>query len=138
MSSTANTCLTEFARGLRSRDALEECLKGKVRLRFWDTNERSADLLTNLPTVAFTREDVDAQLTRFLRGELTARELSDWAAGMRLLGCFRLQEEEPASSLVWDLMDEMMTPDLWEPLTVDSVMGLRRRLAAVGSHTDEA
>jgi hypothetical protein len=123
-------CLEEFARGIRSRSSLEECLRGKVRMRFWDTNERSAELLSSLPTVQFTRGDVDAQLRRFLAKELGARELSDWAAGMRLLDCFDVNEDDPGSSEVWDLMDEIMTPDVWEALTIESVIDLRRRLNA--------
>jgi hypothetical protein len=123
-------CLVEFARGTRSLSSLEECLHGKVRLSFWDTNERRAVLLSSLPTVQFTREDVDAQLRRFLAKEVSARELSDWAAGMRLLDCFEVDEDDPGSSEVWDLMDEIMTPDVWEPLTIESIIELRRRLNA--------
>jgi hypothetical protein len=121
-------CLVEFARGTRSRSSLEDCLHGRVRRKFRDTNQRSADLLSSLPTVRFTRADVDAQLRRFLAKELSARELSDWAAGMRLLDCFEVDEDDPGSSEVWDLMDEIMTPDVWEPLTIESIIELRRRL----------
>ena len=121
-------CLKEFAQGARSRSSLEDCLEGKARLRFWDTNQRSTELVTGLPKVQFTRDDVDAQLQRFLAGGSTARELSDWAGGMRLLGCFVLNEDDPGSSEVWDLMDEIMSPDVWGPLTVESAIELRRRL----------
>lgn len=123
-------CLEEFAHGTRSRSALEDCLEGSARLKFWDTNERSTELLSRLPKVAFTRADVDLQLRRFLARQLDARELSDWAAGMRLLGCFILDEDDPGSSEVWDLMDEMMSPDVWGPLTTESAIELRRRLGA--------
>ena len=123
-------CLVEFVRGTRSRSSLEDCLHGKVRLKFWDTNQRSAELLSSLPTVRFTRADVDAQLRKFLAKELSARELSDWAAGMRLLDCFDVNEDDSGSSEVWDLMDEIMSPDVWEALTIESVIDLRRRLNA--------
>lgn len=123
-------CLVEFARGTRVLSSLEGCLHGKVRLKFWDTNQRSAELLSSLPTVRFTRGDVDAQLRKFLAKELSARELSDWAAGMRLLDCFEVDEDDPGSSEVWDLMDEIMTPEVWEPLTIESIIELRRRLNA--------
>jgi hypothetical protein len=125
------SCLEEFAHGARSRPSLEECLQGKAHLRFWDTNERSTQLLSRLPKVRFTRDDIDAQLGRFLAKELSTRELSDWAGGMRLLGCFVLDEDDPLSSEVWDLMDEMMSPDVWGPLTVESAIDLRRRLNAL-------
>lgn len=122
-------CLKEFAQGSRSRSSLEDCLQGKARLRFWDTNERSSELLARLPKVQFTRDDVDAQLQRFLAGETTARDLSDWAGAMRLLGCFVLNEDDPGSSEVWDVMDEIMSPDVWGPLTIESAIELRRRLS---------
>lgn len=130
-SSPLSQHLLDFSRGLISRDALEDRLEGKVRFHFWDTNQRSSDLVTKLPKVEFTKEDVDAQLRRFLSGELTARDLSDWGATIRLLGCFQLNLEDPASSAVWDIIDELMSPDVWEPLTVEVVISLRRRLAEV-------
>ena len=123
--------LTRFARGGCSVSALEEFLAGGARLRFWDTDERSADLLRALPPVSFGRADLDAQLRRYLDGGLSSRELSDWAGTMRLLGCYRLDECEPTSSQVWDLMDEIMSPDAWGPISTDSVLELRRRLLAL-------
>lgn len=125
------TCLGEFARGTRPLADLEQCLRGNVRLSFWDTNERRATPLTNLPRVEFTRRDVDAQLQRYLASDLSAQDLSDWAAAMRLLGCFVLDEDDQASSQIWDLIDEIMSPDAWGPITVDSVINLRSRLDEV-------
>lgn len=124
--------LSEFAHGTRSRESLETCLSGIARLRFWDTNERGSEMLRRLPKVTFTREDVDAQLRRYLAKGITARELSDWAAAMRLLGCFVLREEDPTSSEIWDLMDEIMSPDVWGPISTESVLALRGRLDNIG------
>lgn len=76
----------------------------------WDTNQRAVEFHGLLPTVYFTREHIDAQLQRFLAGKVSARELSDWAAILRLL-------------------DEIMSPDVWEPLNTDTVLNLRRRFA---------
>lgn len=121
-------CLKEFADGVRALSSLEECLGQKARLRFWDTNERDVNLSTRLPPVLFSRAQVDAQLRRFLAGQISARDLSDWAAAIRLLGCFDVNEEDPGSSEVWDLLDELMSPDAWGPITVESVLELRRRL----------
>lgn len=123
-------CLEQFLRGLLSPARLEECLGDRRRFKFWDTNERSVEYRGALPTVYFTRDDIDAQLRRFLGGELSARDLSDWAATLRLLGCFSVNESDPGSSEVWDLIDELVSPDAWGPLTVDSVIDLRRRLTA--------
>ena len=121
-------CLEQFVRGMKSPSELEECLKGRRRFRFWDTNERSIDHHGHLPTVYFSRDDVDAQLRRFLSQKMSARDLSDWAATLRLMGCFSVNEPDPGSSDVWDLLDELVSPDAWGPLTVDSVIDLRRRL----------
>jgi hypothetical protein len=122
-------CLERFAHGLMSSADLEECLKGRRRFRFWDTNERSIENHGELPTVMISREDVDVQLRRFLARDLSARDLSDWVAALRLTGCFEVNEDEPGSSEVWDLLDELISPDAWGPLTIDSVIDLRRRLA---------
>lgn len=122
-------CLEQFVRGVRSHADLEECLKHRRRFRFWDTDQRSVDQGGDLPTVRFSRDDVDAQLRRFLSRELTERQLSDWAATLRLAGCFEVSEDEPESSEVWDLLDELVSPDAWGPITIDSVIDLRRRLA---------
>jgi hypothetical protein len=124
-------CLEKFARGNLSRSSLEDCLKDKARLHFWDTNQRKTELSKPLPRTQFSRADIDAQLGRFLTGQLDARELSDWAGAMRLLGCFVLNEDDPGSSEVWDLMDELMSPDVWGEPTVEGVLDLRRRLASV-------
>ena len=124
-------CLSEFAKGMRTLDALESCLGRRVQLRFWDTNERDTGLLTPLPSVLFNRADVDAQLRRYLEGGISGRELSDWAAAIRLLGCFDLEEDEAASSQIWDLLDELMSPDAWGPIDIDSILDLRRRLLAI-------
>lgn len=129
-SSQVEGCLKEFARGSRSRSSLEDCLSGEVRLSFWDTNERSSEIRGRLPKVQFTRADIDSQLRCFLAQQITARELSDWAGAMRLLGCFVLNEDDPGSSHVWDLMDEIMSPDVWGPLTMESALELRSRLAS--------
>lgn len=117
--------------GALSRDDLEDCLKSQTRFRFWDTNERSVEQSGRLPTVAFSRDDVDRQLKLFLAQQITARELSDWAATLRLLDCFEVNEPDPVSSEVWDLIDELVSPDAWGSITVDSVIDFRRRLASL-------
>lgn len=122
--------LAAFVRGALAADQLEERLKGRVALRFWDTDQRDVALVGALPKVWFTRADIDAQLRRFLARSLTARELSDWSGAVRLLGCFKVNEEDPGSSEVWDLLDELMSPDVWGAITTESVLDLRRRLNA--------
>jgi len=124
-------CLEQYAAGVLSLDELENCLGSRARFRFWDSNERSVELSMRLPKVVFSREDVDRQLQRFLNHQIDARELSDWAATLRLLDCFEVNEPDPGSSEIWDLIDELVSPDAWGPVTVDSVIDLRRRLADV-------
>jgi hypothetical protein len=99
-------------------------------MRFWDTDERSVEHTETLPIVRFGRDDVDVQLRRFLSNGISARDLSDWAATLRLLGCFEVDEPDPGSSEVWDILDELVSPDAWGEITTDSVIDLRRRLAA--------
>jgi hypothetical protein len=99
-------------------------------MRFWDTNERSIEHAETLPVVRFGRADVDAQLHRFLSRGISARDLSDWAATLRLLGSFEVDEPDPGSSHVWDILDELMSPDAWGEITVDSIIDLRRRLSS--------
>ena len=122
-------CLKQYVRGALSRDELEGCLESRARFRFWDTNERSLENSVRLPKIVFSREDVDRQLKRFLNHQMTADQLSDWAGILRLLDCFDVDEPDPSSSAVWDLIDELVSPDVWGAITVDSVIDLRRRLA---------
>lgn len=122
--------LEAFVRGELGLDQLKERLEGRAELRFWDTDQRDVALLHSFPETWFSRADIDAQLKRFLAGTLGARELSDWAGGLRLLGCFTVNEADPGSSEVWDLLDELMSPDVWGAITTESVLDLRRRLNA--------
>jgi hypothetical protein len=41
-----------------------------------------------------------------------------------------VDEPDPGSSEVWDILDELVSPDAWGEITTDSVIDLRRRLAA--------
>lgn len=70
------------------------------------------------------------QLRRFLSHKISATDLSDWAATLPLLGCFEVDEPDPGSSHVWDMLDELVSPDAWGEITVDSIIDLRRRLSA--------
>jgi RHS repeat-associated protein len=123
------SCLERFVSGGISRSELEDCIAPRARMRFWDTNERSIEHAETLPVVRFGRADVDAHLHRFLSHGISARDLSDWAATLRLLGCFEVDEPDPGSSHVWDILDELMSPDAWGEITVDSIIDLRRRLS---------
>jgi hypothetical protein len=124
------SCLERFVAGAISRQTLEDCIAPRARMRFWDTDERSVEHTETLPIVRFGRDDVDVQLRRFLSNGISARDLSDWAATLRLLGCFEVDEPDPGSSEVWDILDELVSPDAWGEITTDSVIDLRRRLAA--------
>jgi hypothetical protein len=123
--------LRRFLEGAITRCELENILGNKTRFHFWDTNQRSVDHLGLLPKVLFTREDVDRELKRFLAKQISALDLSDWAATLRLLNCFEFEERDPVSSEIWDLIDELISPDAWGLINVDSVIDLRRRLSEI-------
>lgn len=122
-------CLERFVSGGISPDELKVCVEQRARFRFLDTSERSLQGIGALPRARFTRADVDRQLIRYLAERLSAEELSDWAATLRLSDCFEADESDPSSTEVGDFLDELVSPDAWGPITIDSVIDLRRRLA---------
>ena len=66
-----------------------------------------------LPTVGFTRAEVQGALKRFLSFELEAEELSDWAAVIRMLDShFDLDPSDPDPDRVWDVIDQLMAPEV--------------------------
>lgn len=120
--------LKGYVRGDVTLEDLQVALGSRRRFRFWDTNERAVTFSGPLPRVPFDRTDIDRQLQRFLSRTISARELSDWAGGIRLSGCFFVDADDQESSDTWDLLDEIMSPDVWGDITVESVIDLRRRL----------
>lgn len=121
--------LAEFARGEIDLEELEEALAGFVRFRYADTDERSVEFLKGpLPAVRFRKDDVERLLRRYLRGELTPREASDWAATLRLLDCFEHTASEPDTDAVWDVLDRLSSPDAWGALTTETALELMQQL----------
>ena len=120
--------LEQFVRGQIDLDTLEDRLEGIVRFRFADTNERSVEFSAVLPTVFFGRSELQAVLKRFLRGDLKRRQVSDWAATLRLLDCFDLEASDEQPDIAWDVVDELMSPDGWGELTTESAIRLIHRL----------
>jgi hypothetical protein len=121
--------LARFSKGELDLEELERALAGIVRFRYADTDERSAELLSGpLPLVTFRKEDIERVLRRHLRGELTAREASDWAATLRLLDCFELDAPAAEADAVWDVLDQLSSPDAWGALTTESAIQLIHQL----------
>lgn len=121
--------LKEFGFGQLGLAGLETRLEGVVQLRFADTNERSVELRGEaLPTIVLGKAQVQVVLERFLRGELDRREVSDWAAAIRLLDCFEFESPDEASDAAWDVIDELMSPDSWGELTTEGAIRLIHRL----------
>ncbi len=129
MSDTAIAVLADFVKGGATFEELQDALEDVVRFRYADTNERSVEILTSkLPKTSFRQEDVEALLQRFLEGKITARESSDWAATVRLLDCFELEAPHTHIDVVWDVLDQLASPDAWDTLTTESAIALLHRL----------
>ncbi len=110
------TILTRFAQGSMSLPELEVALESQVRFRYLDTNERSVELYADLPAVAVSMGDLANALRRYLLGLISGRELSDWAATLRLLDCYDVECDEGSETL-WHVLDLLMSPDAWGELT---------------------
>lgn len=121
--------LSRFVRGGVTLSELETGLAGTAEFRYLDTNERSVDLLGPLPNVWFGAADVTRVLEQFVRGERTARDVSDWAATLRMLDCFDVSPTEEDADVVWDVVDQLTSPDASGALSLERGWGLIQRLA---------
>ena len=101
------------------------------------------DLLTNPAVVAFAKPHkvsiplapttVVAQLHRFLDGSVTALELQEWAALVRLSDAFNAPPP-PAADVgwfddLWDVISDLACPAVFGPITPVSVGEYLGRLA---------
>ena len=94
--------LEQFVRGQIDCDTFQDRLEGVVYFRYADTKERSVELSgVVLPTILFGRAELQAQLQRFLRGDLNRRQVSDWAATLRLMDCFELEASDKEPDVAW-------------------------------------
>lgn len=129
MKANAALALKRFIEGELGLSDLEDALGEVARFSFRDTNERYVEYLISDPsTVRFTRMDVERMLLRFLDGRLSARELSDWAAIIKMLDWYELDSTDPVPNEVWDVLDELMSPDAWGNVTTESALAMLRRL----------
>lgn len=130
MTESHELALRRFVQGTLDVGGLEDALQGAARFRFADTNERQIELPgPELPETIFSREDVVGALRRYLERELTARDLSDWAATIRMMDCFELARLDPDPDTVWDVLDELTSPDAWDLPSVESALLLVGRLS---------
>lgn len=121
--------LSRFVRSGVTLSELETRLAGVADFRYLDTNERSVVLLAPLPNIWFGAGDVTRVLEQFARGERTAREVSDWAATLRLLDCFDVTPTEDDADVVWEVVDQLASPDAWDALSLERAWAFIRRLA---------
>lgn len=122
--------LDKFVEGHLTVADLQTALDGLVRFRYADRDERLVEgSVSALPTTRFSSADVERVLHRFLKGELSRREVSDWAATLRLLDAFELALPSHVSAeAVWDVLDQLMSPDAWDELTTEATLNLLARL----------
>lgn len=119
--------LSRFATLEISFEDLQQALEGVVRFRYADTNERDVEIFGPLPSVTFHKHNVEAVLQRYLKGEFTSRDVSDWAATIRLVDAYDVDSKDD-SDAVWDVLDQLASPDAWDSLTTDSAIELIRQL----------
>ena len=132
MTSTVAEGLTAFVQGSLRLEDLEAALKNRVDFRYFDRDERRVGIQGEpLPIVAVQPSDVERILKGYLAGKCTRRDVSDWAATIRLLDCFEVvAATERATDRIWGVLDELMSPDAWDELTVEAALELIRKLNA--------
>ncbi len=127
MTGKLDIALSSFAKLDIGLEQLQRALEGVVRFRYADTNERDVEMLGDLPSVEFHSNDVEAALRGYLNGKLSSRDISDWAATIRLLDAYDVSARDDPDS-VWDVLDQLASPDAWGSLTTESAIELIRQL----------
>ena len=106
--------LEAFAEGRASRDELEKGLAGLVTVRFRG-EERSVEVSPELKDEFVIRpEHVRSRMQAYLRGELTAEQLSEWASVILLVGAYnwlgsQFLESSPGER-AWEVVQELSLP----------------------------
>lgn len=73
-----------------------------------------------------TRQCVADILSEFLRGKITASDLQNWASDVELRE--QIEYEPVDAKIIADVLFELSTPEIYEPLTVDRGRFLLRSL----------
>lgn len=117
------TTLRSFLEGQTSLLQLSRNLKGKIEFDFSDARrEIRSNNLEGEIGIAVEEEHVRRALLRYSSGDISAEELSDWAAFIFLSEVFIPKGGTPeerwqaGEGPVWDILQQLMTPSLFNGL----------------------
>lgn len=85
----------------------------------WDCDDESIHLV-------FKKKDLIAVLDQFLAGDISPKELEDWAEGLECREDLTFEEED--SEMMRDMLFRLSSPAITEALTVLSVTQMKREL----------
>jgi hypothetical protein len=86
----------------------------------WDCDDESIRLV-------FKKQDLLTVFERFLAGEISPKELEDWAEGLECRDDITFEEED--SDLMRDMLFRLSSPILTEDLTIQSVTKMKHELS---------
>jgi hypothetical protein len=85
----------------------------------WDCDDESIHLV-------FKKEDLVAVLDRFLVGDISPKELEDWAEGLECRDDITFAEKE--SEMMRDMLFRISSPAITKALTIQSVTQMKYEL----------
>ena len=138
----AKQVLNEFLEGSLSLPELQKALHGRLILDFDSAPGRREitknDLETETVRLTVTKDHVRQMLLKYLRGEVSALDLSNWAALLFMLPAFAPEgatEDErwvAGSGPTWTTLQELATPELFGNLAPDVVQKYLKSLTEYG------
>jgi hypothetical protein len=139
---TTRELLEAFADGRASRDELEHGLAGLVTIQFCG-KERSVTVSPQLKDEVVIRpEHVRARMQAYLRGDISADHLSEWASLILLIGAYnwlgsQFLESSPGER-AWLVIQELSLPEVHGPISHASVNEKLDRLKKKGNREPAA
>jgi hypothetical protein len=79
-------------------------------------------------SILVSRTTLRTLLNRFIAGEISPRELAEWAT--RVEGCDEVQYERGSEKLIVDVIFNVASPEINEPISADLCHRLLMKLAS--------
>lgn len=127
----AKQLLTDFLEGRRPLSQIEEELRDYLLINFHLAPARReivrSDLDSRTIQITVKKHHLRHMLQRYLDGEVSAIELSNWAALIYMLPVFVPEGEtederwEAGNEPTWTIIQELVTPELFDSLHPDAV-----------------
>mgnify|MGYP001193156838 CR=1 FL=1 len=143
----AKQVLNEFLEGRMSLPELQAALHDQLILDFDSAPGRreiaKSDLETENVRVTVTKDHVRQMLLKYLHGEVSALDLSNWAALVFMLPVFAPEGEtederwEAGSGPTWTILQELATPELFGNLALNVVHKYLKSLARKSGGRDK-